>query len=224
MTDYIDLSADYKWDIPGLTKRNIGILSMLLNNLNVPDLLQEFVIAVFVSGDWDGSNEYNEITLQKMSKSLASNLPAQRKLYNRLKQKSPKFFKWQDAKGIIVIDRIILHEHTTHHKTKAKYKFINYEEIKSLFELPLETPHAAIRRGMDEILTRYPTLESQTRRPKRKRPESTAKAAIRSAEETIELTGSIEAANLYLQDAGESGNLTLLITRRDDETKGLIEH
>lgn len=219
MDNYIDPFTDYKWisqaDIPGLTRRNIGILNMFLNSLKVPDLLHEFVTAVFVAGNWDKTKEYDEIPLQRLAKSMTSDLPAQRKLYNRLKTKSPKFFKWQDSKGILIIDRIILHEHTTHHKTKAKYKFIGYDEIKELFLLPPRTPLIYVKEAMADLLAMYPTLDVQAKKSRRKRPESTAKASVKAAEETIELTGSVAAANLYLEEASKSGNLLLLIKEID---------
>lgn len=228
MANYTDPFTDYKWisqeDIAGLTRRNMGILSMLLNSLNVPDLLHEFVAAVFIAGNWDATKEYDEITLQRMAKSMASNLPAQRKLYNRLKQKSPKFFRWQEAQEILIIDRIILHEHTTHHKTKAKYKFIGYDQIKVLFQLPPRTPLLYIRQAMEDVLSNYPNLQVQAKKPKRKRPESTAKASLRAAEETVELTGSIAAANLYLEEAAGSGYLKLLIIELSDEPSEVTEH
>lgn len=216
MDNYTDAYTNYKWisqaDIPGLTRRNMGILSMFLNGLDIPDLLHEFVAAVFIAGNWDATKEYDEIPLQRLAKAMTSDLPAQRKLYNRLKHKSPKFFKWQEAQETLIIDRIILHEHTTHHKTKAKYKFIGYDQLKDLFILPPRTPLIYIKQAMEDLLSIYPALKVPVKRAKRKRPESTAKASLKAAQETVELTGSIAAANLYLEEAAQSGNLLLLIT------------
>lgn len=199
---------DIKWmmqsDLPNLNRRAMGIFSMFLNGLGIPDTLQEFVVAVFVTGNWDKTDGYDEITLMRMAKTLCNEPISQGKLYNRLKKKSPDFFKWQETKNLTLIDRVILHEHTTHHKTKAKYKFVGYEEIAKLFELPPGTPMIYIRQAVSITLEHYPTLQApMPKKSRRKRPESTAKAAIRMANETIELTGSIEAANLYLEEAAK---------------------
>lgn len=216
MDNYTDLSFEYKWipqeDLPGLTRRNMGIFSMFMNGFGLPDVLQEFVLAVFVAGNWDKTDGYDEIPLMRMAKSLATDLTSQNKLYNRLKRKSPEFFRWQENRGFVIIDRIILHEHTTHHKTKAKYKFVGYDEIVSLLKLPPRTPAIYVRQAVEVSLAKYPSLVPAVRKTRRKRPETTVKAAIRNIQETIELTGSIAAANLYFKDEAKSGEILVQVT------------
>lgn len=205
MHNYTDLPMDYKWipraDIPAISRRNMAIFAMVMNSLDLPDSLHEFAYAVFEAGNWDKTDEYDEISIMRMAKACTSDAVTQHKLYNRLKQKSPKFFEWQEKKSFTLIERIVLHEHTTHHKTKAKYKFTLYKKIESLFLIPLGTSSAAIKRSVAKALKDLPTVEPVSRRSRRKRPETTAKAAVRGVLETYELTGSIEVTNLYLADA-----------------------
>ena len=215
MEDYTNIKWIPQSDLPNLNRRAMGIFSMFLNGLGISDTLQEFVVAVFVAGNWDKTDGYDEIPLMRMAKALANEPISQGRLYNRLKKKSPDYFKWQESQNLTLIDRIIIHEHTTHHKTKAKYKFIGYEEIAALFRLPVGTPMAYIREAVAKALSMYPALIPVVKRTRRKKPETTARAATRMANETIELTGSIEAANLYLEEASREsmGELCIRIIK-----------
>lgn len=213
--NYTDFSQEYKWipqtDVPSISKRNMGIFAMCMNALGLPDKLHEFVFGVFVAGNWDRTDSYDEISLMRIARALSHNEVVQLKIFNRLKKNSPKFFEWQDKQTFRIIDRVLLREHTTHHKTKAKYRFELYETIEGLFALPLEAPAAAVRRTVERALKDYPTVHPTQKKARRKRPESTAKAVIKMATETVQLTGSIEAANLYLEEAAKSGEISVQI-------------
>ena len=195
-----------------MNKRNMGIFYMVLNYLGVPDHLHEFVIGCYLAGQWD-TGEMEEISLMKMARSLTHDNSVQLKAFNRLKKNSPKFFDWQSTKSFTIIERVIIHEHTTHHKTKAKYRFTLSELIHRLFNLPIEFSTAAIKRSVDRVMRDYPSIKSPARRSPQKRPESVAKAVHKNIQMLIELTGSWSAAILYLQEADPDSEFTALVSR-----------
>lgn len=184
-----------------ITKRNMGIFDMVLNRLGLPDHLHEFVLAVFVSGNWDRIEGWDEISMMRMARSLATDEITMLRVYNRLKKNSPKFFKWQEEQSFTIIDRVLLREHTARHKTKAKYFFTLYDLIANLFNLDKRMTQVNVRRAVDKALSAFPILEKPKRSTRRKRPESVAQAIIRNIAELKDLTGSLEASALYIIEA-----------------------
>lgn len=204
-----------------ISRRNMGIFYMVLNYLGVPDHLHEFVIGTYLAGSWN-TNEMEEISLMKMARSISHDNKTQLKVYNRLKKNSPKFFDWQAKQTFTIIERILIHEHTTHHKTKAKYRFLLGALIRRLFNLPVELSAAAIRRTVDRVMTQYPSIQSPTRKRNPKRPESVAKAVHKNIDILIELTGSRQAAILYLAEASPDGELMAWIGK--EYSYGMVDN
>lgn len=195
-----------------ISKRNMGIFYMVLNYLGLPDHLHEFVIATFLAGNWN-TDEMEEISLMRMARALAHDRVVQLKIYNRLKKNSPKFFTWQDKQSFTIIDRLIIHEHTTHHKTKAKYRFLLAKLVHKLFDLPIEMSPTATRRAVDRSMQGFPSIKPPIRKPKQKRPESVARAIRKNIQTLIDLTGSQVGAILYLKEADPFGELNTFITQ-----------
>lgn len=218
--DYTNLPENFKL-IPleegaRLTKRNLGVLSMVFNYFGLPQHLHEFVTGILVAGNWD-ETEWDQITLMRIARNLSSDELAQQRVNNRLKHNSPKFFKWQETQEFTLIERVILNDRTAPNKTKAKYRFPLYPIIQRLFNLPKNLTRAALRRTVEETLSAYPRVTPTPRKPRRKKAETAAAAIIRNINELMELTGSIQAAALYTIEAN-LGELNL-----DDFAKVLLQ-
>lgn len=182
-------------------KRCMGIFDMVMNRLGLPDHLHEFARAVFIAGNWDRIEGWDEISQMRMARALATDEVTMLRVYNRIKKNCPKFFKWQEKQPFTIIDRVVLHEHTGHHKTKAKYLFVLYDLIASLFNLPKKMTQAAVRKAVDTALKEFPIVEKPKRSTRRKKIESIASAVVRNIGELSDLTGSLEAAALYTIEA-----------------------
>jgi hypothetical protein len=202
MSKYHDPTTDFKLiqatDSYHFSKRNLKIWDMILNRLGLPDHLHEFVRAVYLAGNWE-ETEWEEITLMRMARNITSDDISQLKAFNRLKKNSPKFFEWQSQQSFLIIDREIINEHAHTHKTKARYNFMLYEMVLSLFNLP-KLPLKSIRGLVNEALKDYPELVKPSRKPKKRKIKSVARAYIRDAHEIIELTGSVQLAAIEIEE------------------------
>lgn len=221
MSKYTDSPDNFKLvqasEHTPLSKRNMAIFDMVMNRLGVPDHLHEFVRAVFLSGNWDRIDGWDEISLMRMARALATDENTMLRVYNRLKKNSPKFFKWQDGQTITIIDRVVLHEHTGNHKVKAKYLFVFFDLISNLWNLPLKMTQAAIRKAVDTAMKDFPIIEKPKRKTRRKKPESLANAAANNLLELQQETGTLEATALYFMEAyGASDELAQIILRIKD--------
>lgn len=181
-----------------ISKRNIGIFSMVLNRLNLPARLHEFVFGVYVAGNFIDNTSPDEMSLMRIARSLTSDPVVQLKVYNRLKQNSPKFFEWQDKQTFSIIGREILKENSQRHKTKVRYWFLIHDAIAHLFNLPKELSQRYLRAEVDRIFKDIPKEEKPKRKPRAKKAKSVAKALMRNSKELLELVGSSEVAALYV--------------------------
>lgn len=201
--NYTDPSDNFKLilaaDSHRLSKRSMKIWDMLLNRLGLPEHLHEFVRGIYLAGNWD-ETEWDEITLMRVARNLTTEDAAQLKVYNRLKKNCPKFFEWQDQQSFEVIQREIINEHAQKYKTKARYRFLLWELVVRLFNLPDNLSLKAIRGVVNDELKDYPKIEKPPRKSKRRKIKSIARAYIRDAREITELAGSPERAAVEIDE------------------------
>lgn len=142
--------------ISRMTQRNIGIIHMILNRVGVPENLQEFVIAIYASGNWD-KTEWDAISLMRMARCVTSNPDDQKKAYNRLRKRSPEFFKWQDGQWFRIIEREKRKDDRKSHKTSVRYKLLIYPEIVRILEMPAESFQKKIREEVERMFAMFPS-------------------------------------------------------------------
>ena len=217
MSHYTDFVDNFKLaspdEFPAISRRNIKIWNMLLNRLGVPDTLHEPVTAIFVTGNWDHVNGFEQITVMRMARNLTININDQQRVYNRLKKSIPKFFDLQSRQHYQIIAREIVHERAQKYKTKAQYKFLIYEIVHDLFCLPMNTTIAGIHRAIERALAHIPILEAPPERTgKEKDIEQIAREMIRRIEEIEHRAGSMSSAAVHLEFADENGKLRELAT------------
>lgn len=198
MRNYSDSRQNFKLiqaaDSHGFTKRNMGIWSMVLNRLGLPDVFEESVRAIYVSGNWGYTEGGDEITMLRMARNLSSDDVIQLKIYNRLKKNLPRFFEWQDQQPFIIIEREIINDYAFSFKTKARYRFCLWDIIDSLFNLPTSIPQTAIRKAVGDALKDYPTVEKPAKRAKKRKVKSISRAIIQNITDLINVTGSVPLA------------------------------
>lgn len=186
-----------------MTQRNVGIIHMILNRIGVPDSLHEFVIALYVSGNWDNT-EWDEISLMRMARNISSNESNFKSAYYRLKRRSPEFFRWQEGQWFRLVEREKAKDRM---KTKSKYKLLIYKEITHLVEMPLESFQKNIRAEVDKVFWYVP---EEANLPKEGHPRESKGAARRAAmalKRLVECTNSIqEARDLLLQEISDDNN------------------
>lgn len=216
MSHYTEFVENFKLahpdEFPAISRRNIKIWNMLLNRIGVPETLHEPVTAILVTGNWDDVKDYEEITVMRMARNMTINIQDQQRLYNRLKKSLPKFFDWQSHQSYQIISREIVNERAQKYKTKARYKFLIYDIVHQLFQLPMKTTIAGIQRAVEIALRDVPILDTpQEKMGKQKDPDQLAKSVIRKIEELEQEAGSAASAAIYLEFADENGKLREII-------------
>lgn len=203
MSNYTDPSSSFKLihpsDAHAFTKRNMKIWDMILNRLGLPDHLHEFVRGIYVSGNWD-ETEWEIISLMRIARQLTTDNDTQVRVYYRLKKNCPKFFEWQEQQSFTIIDREILTERAHRYKTKARYNFLLHDLVTRLFNLPKNTHLTLVKEAVDGALESYPKVAPTSRKPKKRKIKTVAKAIVTNITELIDLTGSPERAAVEVDE------------------------
>lgn len=197
MQNYNDSVQNFKLiqaaDAHGFSKRNMGIWDMILNRLGLPEHLHEPVRAIYKAGNWDRT-EWDTIPIIRMAENITSNQVDLERIYNRLKKSIPRLFDWQGEQTFTIIDREIINERAQKYKTKARYRFLLYDLVDQLFNLPTNMPLEDVRKTVDESLKDYPMVDKPPRKPRKKRAKTLIKSISHNINELIEIEGSKESA------------------------------
>lgn len=204
MSNYSDPPGNFKLievtRLTGISRRNIGILAMWLSGLGIPEPFHEFVTAVFVSGNWDETDE-DEITLKRMARAISPGTDGDesiRRAYERLKKSSLKFFDWQGEQEFEIIPREISNQGK---KTKASYRFPHYQLLTELFNLPETSSQKQIRAEVAKALGDLMLPSPKSRKKKERSLESIAIANARTLQELLAITSSPSETGMLLSDA-----------------------
>lgn len=200
MRNYNDLAQDFKLaaaaEWAGISRRNIGILAMWLTGIGIPESLHEFVTAVFVSGNWDNTDE-DEISLKRMARSISPGTDTDgsiRRAYERLKKASPRFFEWQQEQPFEVIPREVIRNGK---RTQSVYKFPHFQLLAKLFHLPEKLTQKQVRAEVAKAMGDLALPPPKPRERKKRSPEAVAACNARTLEELLALTSTpIEAGQL----------------------------
>jgi hypothetical protein len=171
-----------------------------MTGLGIPEGFQEFVIAVFVSGNWEETEE-EEITLMRMARSISPGIDSTlsvKRTYERLKKSSVQYFKWQETQKFAPIPKEVT---GTGRYTRARYKFPHYGLIQELFHLPLKFTQKQIRAEVSMALGNLALPPPTPRKKKERKAESVAASNARTLEELVALTSSPTEAGLHLSEA-----------------------
>ena len=211
MSNYSDSPSRFKFiqhaEIDSYTRRNMAIFAMLLNGIGIPDKFHEFIEAVFVSGNWDDVETFEQITLKRMARNLSSlSNSVFETVYNRLKKNGPAFFKWQDEQGLEIILSVREREPNSL-KSKVKYSFPYYPIIVRLFSLDKSLNQKEIRKMVEDVCKTLPRVQKPKRQTRKRRPEALADSAIRILQELKESTTSEIEFATELELAFERHNL-----------------
>lgn len=188
-----------------LTRRNTEILQTFLNKIGVPDTLQEFVIDLYIAGNFRSSDEIKELNLYKIARCVTTDPEIFKLVYYRLKRKSPLFFEWQSYQSITLIRREIVNKkEKDKYKTRIKYQFHLLDDLNMLFELPLETSREEMQSIMRDILENT----SRAAKPKKSKPKDKADAAfkkmVKGMQEYLLHSGSVDLTAFAIENAMET--------------------
>lgn len=181
MSNYNDPSSTFKLiqgaDVVDVSRRNMAIFDMLLNGLGIPDKFHEFVRAVFISGNWQRHQGWEEIPYKRLARNVSS-LSDQvfTTVYNRIKKNAPEFFKWQEQKKLDLISHESFKDEGGRWP-KVRYAFPHYPTVAKLFSLDKSTNQKEIRKMVDTICKTMPRVE-KTPRTKKVRTTETAVQSV----------------------------------------------
>jgi len=189
-----------------LSQRNVGIIYMILNRLGVPSNLHEFVIALYVSGNWEVADT-EEISLMRMARNISSGEDNQRKAYNRLRLSSPEFFKWQAGQYFWIVEREIVKDDDKSYKTRSRYKLLIYRQIQMVMDMPQESFQKDIRAKVEEVFMGYPEEANPPKQSKPRGIESDITAIENALRRLVSKTGSVEAAFVEISEEAKESEL-----------------
>lgn len=185
-----------------ISQRNVAILSMILNRIGVPDVLQEFVIALYATGNWDRS-DWDEISLMRMARRITSNPEHQNRALRRLRDKCPEFFRWQDGQYFKIVERRIIEERTETYKTKVRYNLLIYKDISKVMEIPPDSLEKDVRSKVEEVFFIYPQQPESAREPRIRSKKSLSRSMIRALNKYVDRMGGPDMAAMELSDVIE---------------------
>lgn len=184
MGNYSDLSSTFKLihgqDTIDYTRRNMAIFAMLLNGLGIPDKFQEFVTAIFLSGNWDQHSGMEELPYKRLARNLSSLSDAvYSTVYNRIKRNAPAFLKWQEENHL----GLILHESfkkPSERWPRVRYGFPYYSKIAQLFSLDKSISQKEIRKMVEDTCKAMPRVERRKRVQRRRTLDSARESTARA--------------------------------------------
>lgn len=184
MSNYSDVSSTFKLiqasDAVEISRRNVGVLTMLLNSLEIPDKFHEFIIGIFVSGNWNRHQGWEEITYKRLARNLSSvSNQVFTTVYNRIKKNAPEFLKWQEQNNL----ELISHESFKDEGgrwPKVRYAFPHYPTIVKLFSLDKSTSQKEIRTMIETICKNIPRVKKAQRAKKTRTTRNDVQSVIQN--------------------------------------------